>query len=74
MSTLIIHLMNSTDNYLNKQSVQYVSSRLEMRNNLLSKLSLLFFDLFLLLFFAILSCFCNAKTLFNGLANKAHCC
>ena len=35
--TLIIQLMNSTDYYLNKQLVQYVSSCLEfeMRDNLL---------------------------------------
>ena len=37
ISTLIIQLMNSTDYYLNKQLVQYVSSCLEMRDNLLSK-------------------------------------
>ena len=37
VSTLIIQLMNSTDYYLNKQLVQYVSSCLEMRDNLLSK-------------------------------------
>ena len=36
ISTLIIQLMNSTDYYLNKQLVRYVSSCLEMRNNLLS--------------------------------------
>ena len=36
ISTLIIQLMNSTDYYLNKQLVQYVT-RLEMRDNLLSK-------------------------------------
>ena len=34
ISTLIIQLMNSTDYYLNKQLVQYVSSCLEMRDNL----------------------------------------
>ena len=34
--TLIIQLMNSTDYYLNKQLVRYVSSCLEMRDNLLS--------------------------------------
>ena len=37
ISTLIIQLMNATDYYLNKQLVQYVSSCLEMRDNLLSK-------------------------------------
>ena len=37
ISTLIIQQMNSTDYYLNKQLVQYVSSCLEMRDNLLSK-------------------------------------
>ena len=37
ISTLIIELMNSTDYYLNKQLVQYVTSCLEMRDNLLSK-------------------------------------
>ena len=37
ISTLIIQLMNSTDYYLNKQLVQYVTSCLEMRDNLLSK-------------------------------------
>ena len=37
ISTLIIQLMNSTDYYLNKQSVQYVTSCLEMRDNFLSK-------------------------------------
>ena len=37
VSTLIIQLMNATDYYLNKQLVQYVSSCLEMRDNLLSK-------------------------------------
>ena len=36
ISTLIIQLMNSTDYYLNKQLVRYVSSCLEMRDNLLS--------------------------------------
>ena len=35
--TLIIQLMNSTDCYLNTQLVQYLSSCLEMRDNLLSK-------------------------------------
>ena len=34
--TLIIQLMNSTDYYLNKLLVRYVSSCLEMRDNLLS--------------------------------------
>ena len=37
ISTLIIELMNSTDYYLNKQLVQYVTSCLEMRDNLLSE-------------------------------------
>ena len=37
ISTLIIQLMNSTDYYLSKQLVQYASSCLEMRDNLLSK-------------------------------------
>ena len=37
ISTLIIQLMNATDYYLNKQLVQYVSSCLEMRDNLISK-------------------------------------
>ena len=37
ISTLIIQLMNSTDYYLNKQLVQYVSSCLKMRDNLFSK-------------------------------------
>ena len=37
ISTLIIQLMNSTDYYRNKQLVQYVTSCLEMRDNLLSK-------------------------------------
>ena len=37
ISTLIIQLMNSSDYYLNKQLVQYVSSCLEMRDNILSK-------------------------------------
>ena len=37
ISTLIIQLMNSTDYYLNKQLAQYVTSCLEMRDNLLSK-------------------------------------
>ena len=37
ISTLIIQLVNSTDYYLNKQLVQYVTSCLEMRDNLLSK-------------------------------------
>ena len=37
ISTLIIQLMNSTDYYLNKQLVQYVSSCLEMRDNVFSK-------------------------------------
>ena len=36
ISTLVIQLMNSTDYYLNKQLVQYVTSCLEMRVNLLS--------------------------------------
>ena len=35
ISTLIIQLMNSSDYYLNKQVVQYVSSCLEMRDNVL---------------------------------------
>ena len=34
---LLIELMNSTDYYLNKQLVQYVTSCLELRDNLLSK-------------------------------------
>ena len=37
ISPLIIHLKDSTDYYLNKQLVRYVSSCLEMRGNLLSK-------------------------------------
>ena len=37
ISTLIIQLMNFTDYYLTKQLVQYVTSCLEMRDNLLSK-------------------------------------
>ena len=37
ISTLTIQLMNSTDYYLNKQLVQYVTSCLEMQDNLLSK-------------------------------------
>ena len=37
ISTLIIQLMNSTDNYLNKQLVQYVTSCSGMRDYLLSK-------------------------------------
>ena len=37
ISTLIIQLMNSTDYYLKKQLVQYVSSCLKMQDNLLSK-------------------------------------
>ena len=37
ISTLIIQLLNSTDYHLNKQLVQYVTSCLEMRDNLLSK-------------------------------------
>ena len=37
ISTLITQLMNSTDYYLNKQLVQYASSCLEIRDNLLSK-------------------------------------
>ena len=37
ISTIIIQLMNSTDYYLNKQLVEYVSSCLEMRDNVLSK-------------------------------------
>ena len=37
ISTLIIQLMNSSDYYLNKQLVQYVSSCLEMRDSVLSK-------------------------------------
>ena len=37
ISTLIIQLMNSSDYYLNKQLAQYVSSCLEMRDNVLSK-------------------------------------
>ena len=45
ISTLNIRLMNATDYYLNKQLVQYVSSCLEMRDNLLSKVYLLLFDL-----------------------------
>ena len=36
ISTLIIQLMHSTDYYLNKRLVRYVSSCLEMRDNLLS--------------------------------------
>ena len=37
ISALIIQLKNSTDYYLNRQLVQYVSFCLEMRSNLLSK-------------------------------------
>ena len=37
ISTLIIQLMNSSDYYLNKHLVQYVSCCLEMRDNVLSK-------------------------------------
>ena len=37
ISTLIIQLMSSSDYYLNKQIVQYISSCLEMRGNVLSK-------------------------------------
>ena len=37
ISTLITQLMNSSDYCLNKQLVQYVSSCLEMRDNVLSK-------------------------------------
>ena len=59
ISTLIIELMNSTDYYLNKQLVQYVTSCLEMRDNLLSEAwycYLIYFSLLLLL-----KCFCNAE-------------
>ena len=41
ISTLIIQLMNATDYHLNKQLVQYVSSCLETRDNLLSKVSVI---------------------------------
>ena len=37
ISTLIIQLMNFTDYYLDEQLVRYVSSCLEMRDNLISK-------------------------------------
>ena len=37
ISTLIIQLMNSTDYYLNTHLVQYITSCLKMRDNLLSK-------------------------------------
>ena len=37
ISTLIFQLMNSADDYLNKQLVQYITSCLEIRDNLLSK-------------------------------------
>ena len=37
ISNLIIQPMHSTDYYLNKQLVQYITSCLEMRDNLLSK-------------------------------------
>ena len=72
MSTLIIQLMNSTDYYLNKQLVQYVTSCLKMRDNLLSKAWYSYLMYFLLLL--LLKCFCNAVSLFYGHANKAHCC
>ena len=55
ISTLIIQLMNSTDNYLNKQLVQYVKSCLEMRDNLLSKAWYCYLIYFLLLL--LLKCF-----------------
>ena len=37
ISTIIVQLMNFTDYYLTKQLGQYVTSCLEMRDNLLSK-------------------------------------
>ena len=72
ISTLIIQLMNSTDYYLNKQLVQYVTSCLETRDNLLSKAWYCYLIYFLLLL--LLKCFCNGVSLFYGHANKAHCC
>ena len=62
--------MNCPDYYLNKPLVQYVSSCLEMRDNLLSEAKYCYLIYFLLL----LICFCNAVSLFYGHANKAHCC
>ena len=70
ISTLIIQLMNSTEHYLNKQLVQYVTSCLEMRDNLLSKA----WCCYLIYFLLLLKCFCNAVSLFYGPANKVHCC
>ena len=72
VSTLIIQLMNSTDYYLNKQLIQYVTSCFEMWDNLLSKAWYCHLIYFLLLL--LLKCFCNAVSLFYGHANKAHCC
>ena len=51
--------MNSTDYYLNKQLVQYVTSCLEMRDNLLSKA----WYCYLIYFLLLLKCFCNAVSL-----------
>ena len=67
---LIIQLMNSTDYYLNKQLVQYVSSCLEMGDNLLSKA----WYCYLIYLLLLLKCFCNTITLFYGHANEARCC
>ena len=69
-STYRFQLVNSADYYLNKQLGQYVTSCLEMRDNLLSKAWYCFLTYFLLL----LKCFCNAVTLFYDHVNKARCC
>ena len=68
------HIPISTliDYYLNKQLVQYVTSCLEIRDNLLSKAWYGYLIYFLLLL--LLKCFCNAISLFYGHANKAHFC
>ena len=66
------HIPNFNFNYPAKQLVQYVTSCLEMRDNLLSKAWYCYFIYFLLLL--LLKCFCNAVSLFYGHANKAHCC
>lgn len=65
ISTLIIQLMNSTDYYLNKQLVRYVSFCLKMqRDNLISKVELCYLIYISLLFLLFLKYFCNAVTLF----------
>ena len=55
--------------YIIVNNVQYLSTGLDMWNNLLLKAWYRY-----LVYFLLPLCFCNAVSLFYGQANKVHCC